>query len=132
VTAQENLARVIQNAEEARGGFPSLEDVADAVLAHLTSDEAVSRAATRLNELHAPLLGMTPGVAFEPWEFDMARAAILAALGVESLPLDPEPWFLATSLSAGLRASHPGIVGWSFDPRPGYEQRREFYEKGAE
>lgn len=107
MTAQESLAQVIDGMLNEAGldtnGAPYADDgevqwpvaaelrdrLTTAVVAFLTSDEAVGRAATRLNELHAPLLGMTPEVAFEPWEFDMARAAILAALGVESLPLDP-------------------------------------------
>lgn len=50
---------------------------------------------------------------------------------VESLPLDPEPYeFAGTSTRTHLKGAY-GLIQ-NFDPRPGYEQRREFYEKGAE
>jgi hypothetical protein len=52
--------------------------------------------------------------------------------GAESLPPDPEPM---VGLESGARhrqytTCETGLC--EFDPRPGYEQRREFYEKGAE
>src|SRR5690606_26578835 len=45
----------------------------------------------------------------------------VAALGVESLPLDPEPWMPPDHRCSRNR----------FSPRPQYEQRRERYDDGS-
>lgn len=54
-------------------------------MAEITED-MIEAAAKSLNQSHAPLLGMTPEVEYEPWEYEAARAALVAATGVAPPP----------------------------------------------
>lgn len=191
MTAQENLARVVSDVldahlpEDQRSGEPTVvdEEVAAAVVAFLTSDEATEAHAVALKEHDAERLtcfdhdGVCCPCDDPDWHdrpmhehrAHRSRAAILAACGVESipehpahrghefgggyaraaalaagdpdwqnatggsLPLDPEPfvhdgWRSANRYDPVFGTAPSGI----FAPRPGTEQRREFYEKGAE
>lgn len=146
MTAQENLALVIRQSGDQKNNSARLIEEsnrqADAVVAFLTSDEAVERTAKVVAFAASDWTHNDCGSdehAFEHsnWEpyVDDARAAILAALGAESLPLDPEPWECHMKRPGELRHSLWDARMCSipyFAPRPGYEQRREFYEKGAE
>lgn len=118
--AVENLARVLEDTERYFDNCLTSDEwlaAAGAVVAYLTSDEAMERA----TEAH------WAAVAFGGGSRAGARAAILAALGVESLPLDPEPWTDGTEARSEYRSGSWDV----FEPRPGYEQHREFYEKGG-
>lgn len=100
--------------------------LAAAVVAFLTSDESVERATVRI----------WPHVADNPRAYlatlSDVRAAIIAALVVESLPLDPEPW-IVNKMGGSFRMSDPEDFGnVAFHPRPGYEQDPARYEKGTE
>ena len=81
----ENLARVIAQADgtdfevEGESTKAAYRTIADAVLAHLTSDDAVARAHEVLG-----VAWFEEGGHERPSSVDDIRAAILAALGVES------------------------------------------------
>lgn len=127
--ALETLAMVIQGADEYTehvGDGSWSERIAAAVVAFLTSDEVVLSAASAMADLSSD----RPEASWA----DLWLAGV-AALGVESPPLDPEPWECHMKRPGELRHSLWDARMCSipyFAPRPGYEQRREFYEKGAE
>ncbi len=53
---------------------------------------------------------------------------VAVSVGVESLPLDPSPW---RSENGNVRSGDWEPTADAFEPRPGFEQRREFYEEGG-
>ena len=59
---------------------------------------------------------------------DDVKRINLRHAGVESLPLDPEPWVNPRGFR---RPALAAPWGSTFDPRPGFEQRREFYKEGG-